>query len=311
MNNSAIALVNTTNIARDEWLTWRMRGLGGSDAAAAAGLNPWKSPLTLWMEKRGELPPVEENEVMKWGNLLEPLIAQEFERQSGLKVRRRNAILQHQDMPFMLADVDRLIVGVNEGLEIKTANEYAKEDWEGENIPTAYLLQCAHYMAVTGYQAWWIAVLIGGNKFRFKRIERDEEMIQALIKIEQDFWALVEEGTPPAPDGSESSSNVLDVLYPHSYANTSIELPLDAAKFIAEFDQASVQLEAAKLAQEEAANKLKALLGENETGWIGEHKVVWKSVVSKRIDSKALKADMPSIYDKYAKESESRRFTVK
>ena len=104
-----------------------------------------------------------------FGNVLEEVVAQEFAKRTGLKVQRRNAILQHPAYPWMLANVDRLIVGERIGLECKTASEYLKKEWEGEEIPVTYLLQCQHYMAVTGYEAWWIAVLIGGNKFVYKR----------------------------------------------------------------------------------------------------------------------------------------------
>ena len=106
----------------------------------------------------------------------------------------------------MLANVDRLIVGERIGLECKSASEYLKKDWEGEE-DCAYF-QCQHYMAVTGYEAWWIAVLIGGNKFVYKKIERDEDIIQYLINMERDFWLNhVEKDEPPMFDGSEASTS--------------------------------------------------------------------------------------------------------
>src|SRR5690606_12206216 len=107
---------------------------------------------------------------------LEDYVAKRFVEATGMKVRRINAILQHSEYPFMLANVDRLIVGKKEGLECKVTNSYAKKEWEDE-IPIYYEIQCHHYMAVTGYKAWWIACLIGNERFVYKRIERDEEVI--------------------------------------------------------------------------------------------------------------------------------------
>lgn len=167
----AVILANTSEMSHEEWLAARRKGIGGSDAAAIAGLNKWKSPVAVYLEKIGQAP--EENvssEAAYWGTVLEDVVAQEFSKRTGLKVRRRNAILQHPEHSFMLANVDRLIVGEKAGLECKTASEYLKEEWKDDEVPAQYLIQCQHYMAVTGYDAWWIAVLIGGNKFIYKKL---------------------------------------------------------------------------------------------------------------------------------------------
>ncbi len=308
----AKSLVDTRFITREEWKTvYRKMGIGGSDAAAAAGIDPWRSPIALYLDKIGEAPEIEENEAMEWGNRLEPVVAEKFSEVTGLKIQRRNAILHHPEHTWMLANVDRLIIGRNEGLEIKTASEYAKGDWDGDEAPARYILQCMHYMAVTGYQAWWIAVLIGGNKFRYKRIERDEELIQTLIGLEFEFWHHVETRTPPPLDGSSNSADVLTMLYPVSKPNSSIELSPNASALITQYEEASVEEKAAEERKNEAANQLKQLLGDNETGYAGERRVIWKSISSKRLDTKALQVDMPDVYAKYTKTSESRRFSIK
>lgn len=307
---AAQVLADTRALTKEKWLSIRKGGLGGSDAAACAGLNPWKSPLALYLEKRGEVPDVEENEAMSWGVRLEPVVAAQFQEESGLKVRRRNAILRHPEHPWMLANVDRLIVGADEGLEVKTASEYSRDQWEGDDVPPQYILQCAHYMAVTGYRAWWIAVLIGGNKFRYKRIERDETLISDLVNIESNFWQRVQSGNAPLPDGSESSSKLIAARYPRSIAQT-IALPPSAAQLIAQYQESAEAEKTAEKAKEQAANQLKALLGENEQGEINGFKVTWKSVSSERLDTKALRAELPDVAERFLKVSESRKFTVK
>ena len=308
----AVQLTNTLNIPREEWLKARRCGIGGSDAAAIAGLNKWKSPITVYLEKIGEIQS-EAGEAAYWGIMLEDIIAREFSRQTGLKVQRRNAILQHPEYPFMLANLDRVIIDKKQGrgvLEIKTTSAYNKSAWDDDRVPDEYLIQVQHYLAVTGYQYAYIAVLIGGQQYQHKYIPRDEEIINYLIRIESDFWQMVENRTPPEMDGSQASTDVLNILYPASDPKSEIILPDEALNLIEEYKAAQAEEKAAKERKEAAANKLKALLGECETGRIGEHKVTWKTVSSSRLDTKKLKAEHPDIYKQYAKTSEYRRFTV-
>lgn len=304
-------LAKTKDIQHEEWLEFRRHGIGGSDAAAIAGLNPWRSPAEVYLEKVGEIDGPEDNEKMYWGRVLEQLVAEEFNIRTGKKVRRRNAILRHSEYPFMLANVDRLVVGEKAGLECKTASEYAKDQWDSENVPDMYYLQCQHYLAVTGYDRWYLAVLIGGNKFKYYTIDRDEEVIEYLIKIEADFWELVKNETPPEMDGSQSSDDVLKILYPEAEPESEIELPREAEQLLKERDEWKEAMDHAESKKKECENKIKAMLGGAEKGYIGDRKVSWKTVVSNRFDSKTFKKDQPEIYEKYCKQSEYRRFSVK
>lgn len=308
---TATVLAPTREMEHEQWLKERQKGIGGSDAAAIAGLNKWKSPIAVYLEKTGEIPPVEENEAMYWGNRLEDMVADEFSNRTGLKVRRRNAILQHPEHPWMLANVDRLIVGRREGLECKTANEYLKGEWEGEEVPAAYLLQCQHYMAVTGYDAWWIAVLVGGNKFMFKKIERDEELISYLIDIEKNFWENhIMLRIPPAFDGSDASSELLKQMYPDAEPESELELDDEADKLIDALEQVNGEIKELETRKKDYENKLKAMLGEYEKGITKDHVVSWKSITSNRFDSKSFKKDHPELFNKYAKKSSYRRFQI-
>jgi putative phage-type endonuclease len=309
----AVVLANTNEMSHEEWLKARRKGIGGSDAAAIAGLNKWKSPVAVYLEKIGQAPEEQVNcEAVYWGTMLEDVVAQEFSKRTGLKVRRRNAILQHPKHSFMLANVDRLIVGEKTGLECKTASEYLKEEWKDDEVPAQYLLQCQHYMAVTGFDSWWIAVLIGGNKFVYKKIERDEEIIQYLIQIESDFWNNhVLKKNPPTFDGSDASSDLLKALYPTAKFDDEIELPPDSAELIVKYEQAKQEEAEAAERRKEAENQLKAMLGHYEKGFAGERIITWKNVRSSRVDTKLLKEKYPEIYREVAKETISRRFGIK
>ncbi|PFT67385.1 hypothetical protein COK67_05175 [Bacillus cereus] len=309
----AKVLVNTLNMDHTQWLQARTQGIGGSDVSAIAGLNKWKSAVKVFLEKTQAIEKeLIQSEAAYFGNVLEEVVAKEFAKRTDLKVQRRNAILQHPEYPWMLANVDRLIVGEKIGLECKTASEYLKKEWEDEEVPAAYLLQCQHYMAVTGYEAWWIAVLIGGNKFVHKKIERDEELIQYLIDIEKDFWLNnVEKNEPPMFDGSDASTELLKHLYPESIADSFVSLGEQEELLIEARDQVDREIKVLEEQKAEYENKIKAKLGTNEAGGTENYKVYWKSYITNRFDSKRFKADHLDLYEQYVKESKSRKFTVK
>jgi putative phage-type endonuclease len=305
-------LVNTLNMDHSEWLKWRRNGIGGSDAAAIAGLNPWKSAVAVYMDKIGESEPAEDNERMRIGRDLEEYVAKRFEEATGMKVRRRNAILQHPKYHFMLANVDRLIVGKNEGLECKTTNSYAKKEWEGNDIPIHYEIQCHHYMAVTGYKAWWIACLIGNEKFVYKRIERDEEVIKNLIEIEKSFWKNhVIPRQMPAPDGSDAASEIIKEMYPNSYPEHAIELPKSYENKLQRLDEIRKLINKLDKEKKQLEQEIQLEMGENEIAIIGDRKITWKTIHSNRFDSKRFKQDYPDIYEKYIKNNSYRKFQIK
>ena len=127
----------------DKWLEMRNKGIGGSEAAVIVGMNRWKSPFQLWLEKTGEVEPedLSNNEFVYWGTVLEQCVADRFAELTGKRVTKRG-MLQDEEVPYFFANVDRVVVGENAGLECKTTNAYAKDAWEGDNIPDAYYCQC-------------------------------------------------------------------------------------------------------------------------------------------------------------------------
>ena len=306
-------LKSTVDMSRQEWLDARKHGIGGSDVSAIAGLNKWKSAVGVYLDKTGQAPDEDmAGEAAYWGNVMEDVVAQEFSIRTGLRVRRRNAILKHPEHPFMLANVDRLIIGKREGLECKTASEYLKGSWEDEEIPAAYLLQIQHYMAVTGYEAWHIAVLIGGNKFLHKKIERDEELISYLIQIEKNFWENnVLKQIPPAFDGSDASVDLLKALYPESVPESEVLLPGDAETLIEALDEIVVELKSIETQKKEYENRIKDMMQDNEKAYSGDRAVIWKSYVTSRFDSKRFKAEQPDLFEQYVNTTTARRFSVK
>ena len=292
-----------------EWLELRKQGIGGSDAAAVCGLNPYKSPLQVYFEKLGELEPPQENRFIKWGKILEPVVAEYFSKQTGLKISRINQILINPKYPFMLANIDRRIVGKREGLEVKTTSAW-NTGRINEGIPDEYALQCHHYMAVTGWERWHLAVLIGGNDFRHFVIERDEEIIQNLITIEKRFWEdHVLKRIPPEPDWRDT--DLISQMYPHSNGETiEINNP-DAESLVESLLSLQEKEKELKKQKEELQNKLKALLGDAEKAVVNGHIVSWKSIKSTGFKTKEFQKDHPDLYSQYTYTREYRRFSVK
>jgi putative phage-type endonuclease len=275
----ALRLVSTKDMEKDEWLEWRKQGIGGSEVAAICGYSKYSSPLSVYLDKLDEIPPLEDNPKMKAGRMLEDVIAQWFSEETGIKVQRQNAIFQHKEHPFMLANIDRWVPGQNAGLEIKNTSEYCRNDWfEGQEevIPIAYQLQANHYMAVIGAERWYVAVLIGGWDFQWRVIERDEKLIQSLITIESNFWnENVLAKVPPAVISNDT--DLLSQMYPESNGS-SFDLSQSYYDLIRELLESKKDLETAKERHEDAKNKVKSLMGENELAlWQGEKIFSWKT----------------------------------
>lgn len=287
---------------RDNWLKARSAGIGGSDASVVVGLNKWKSPFQLWLEKTGQAEPedLSDNEYIYWGNVLEEAVAKRFCEVTGKKVCRRG-LMQHDDIPFMLASIDRDVIGENAGLECKTADKRALSAWEGDEIPDAYYVQCQHYMAVTGADRWYIAALIGGNHFVWKTVERNEDDIKALVTAEADFWFLVRTGQMPAVDSTESCTKALGSIFSGAKPEA-LELPKDAEAVLKSIDEMTEAKEGLEASIELRKNQLREMLGDHEIGTIGDRRITWKQQAGKKtVDSKRLEKDHPEIYAKYLK----------
>lgn len=300
---------------RKAWLQTRRKFIGSSDAAAIAGLNPWRNKVAVWMDKTGQMPDEDiDNERMYWGRVLEDVVAKEFSLRNGWRVQRDNFIRIHPKFKFMGCNLDRVVFHPERGrgvLEIKTTNEWMRKEWDGDEVPDMYFIQVQHQLAVTGLPYAYMAVLIGGNKYKDYLVERDDEIIKYLTQIEAEFWLLVEGGVLPEMDGSTAATEVLKRMHPEAEEGKIVYLPDEAGDLLDRLDRAKEQQKIVKEARREAENQLKVLMGNAEEAHWGERKLRWSNVVSKRLDTKRLRAEAPDIYDKYAKETQSRRFMVR
>ena len=316
----ALKLVKTNDLSRDQWLTVRKGGIGSSDAASAVGLNPYKSQLELWMEKTGreaglpKVDPKDQSSPMYWGTLLESIVAAHYTMRSGNKVRRINAVLQHPTEPWMLANLDREVIGTPEVqiLECKTAGINGARLWK-EGVPEYIQLQVMHQLAVTGKQTADVAVLICGQDLQIHRIVRDDAMIAKLIELERQFWHYVETDTAPPADGSDSADVALRCLYPKD-SGTTLDLSQDLEMSAAFSDLLAVRetLTTNVLLEAQLKQRIQQRMGDATKVVFESGDVTWKrSKDGTGLDVVTMLKDHPELLQRYALvKPGSRRFLV-
>ncbi|MFM0488314.1 YqaJ viral recombinase family nuclease [Paraburkholderia graminis] len=315
----ALRLVETKDMPRENWLAVRKSGIGGSDAAAAAGLNPYMSPLELWLVKTGRdanLPKPDADDTtdpVYWGTLLEPIVAASYTKQTGKRVRRVNAVLRHPTIPFMLANIDREVIGAADVqiLECKTAGEFGARLWR-EGIPEYVQIQVQHQLAVTGKNAAHVAVLICGQKLEVHRIERDDELIARLIPLEAAFWRYVETDTPPPADGSESADRALRCLYPGSGGTVDFTDDRQLSSAFADLVAVRADIEQREMQEAVLKQTIQQAMGEADRAIFETGAVSFRrSRDGSGVDLKRLLADHPRFAEQYGiTKPGSRRFLV-
>lgn len=315
----ALRLVETKSLRRDDWLEVRKNGIGGSDAAAAVGLNPYMSALELWLIKTGRdanLPKPDADDMTEpvyWGTLLEPIVAASYTKQTGNKVRRVNAVLQHPTLSWMLANIDREVVGNREVqlLECKTAGEFGARLWR-DGVPEYVQLQVQHQLAVTGKQAADVAVLLCGQKLEVHRIVRDDALIARLIELEAAFWRYVVTDTPPPADGSESADRALRCLYPGAGGTVDFTGDQNLSAAFADLVAVRAEINARQQVEAKLKQSIQQAMGEADRAMFETGEVSFKrSKDSAGVDLKRLLADHPHLGAPYAiTKPGSRRFLV-
>lgn len=305
-------VLSTKDMTHEEWLKARQAGIGGSDAGTILGVNKWKSKTQLFFEKvNPELKQQVDNEFIYWGNVLEDVVAKEFEARTGKKVRKNNKMLRHPEHEFMLANLDRVIVGEKALLECKTTSQYNIDQWKDDEIPASYLCQIQHYMAVTGYEKAYIAVLCGGNQFIWKEVPRDDELIEIIINAEKDFWYNnVLAGVIPEIDGSDATKDFLNHMYKDIDENE-VQLSDDVETLLTALEQVKQEEKELKELKTQYENKIKHILGNNLAGKTSGYQITWKPQVRKTLDTKKIREIYGEQLDPYYKETETRVLKIK
>jgi len=305
-----IKQVSTKGMSREDWLAQRRKTIGGSDAAAIVGLSRYSTPYTIFMDKTGRLPDKPDTEAMRLGRDLEDYVAKRWQEATGKKVRRLQAMLYNPMYPFAHADVDRMVIGEDAGLECKTTSTLDVKQFNGVEFPEKYYAQCVHYLAVTGVKRWYLAVLVFGRGFFEFTLERDQLEIDALMTAEAEFWTEnVAKDNPPPPDGSQATTDALQVIYAESKDE---ERDLFGREtMLDEYMQLKRQKRAIEDRMGEIENSLKEDLQEAERGRCGSYTISWKSQQRSTFQPKAFAQAYPNIdLTPFYKTSSTRPFKV-
>lgn len=279
---SGATIALAPDATREEWHAIRKTGIGGSDIAAICGLNPWTSPLEIWLKKTGQTVPPRIDEVLSEaaenGHDLEPFVASRFTKKTGLPIFENPGTLRMPSIPWALVNLDRYTEenGLAGVVELKTRSSYALQDWLDEP-PTDVQVQVQWQLIVTGWSFGYTAALIGGQRTIVHRIERDEQLIDDLLAIAAEFWGWVETGTEPPLDGSVATGQLLDRIHAHPTRKDVIADAAEVEKWLNIRRTAHEQLAAAEIAMTEADNHLKALAGDGTDVYIrGELAYTWR-----------------------------------
>lgn len=298
-------------LSNKEWLSMRKQGIGGSDAGAICGVNPYSSPLKVYRDKTSEYVEEVNTEATRIGHDLEQYVAERFMEATGFKVRKSNYMYKSKKYPYMIADVDRMVVGEDAGLECKTASAYNADKWKDGNIPIHYVLQCYHYMAVTGKKTWYIACVIMGSGFVYHKIVWDDEIIQRLIESESNFWNNhVIKKVMPDPDGSIVSDEIIEQYFHVAREKSCVELT-GFDEQLERREQILSTIEELQKEQKVIEQKIKVFMQDNESAKSAGYKITWKNIETCRLDTKRIKDEKPEIFENFSKVINSRRFSVK
>lgn len=291
---------------REEWLAVRRTGITGTDIAAIMGQSTYASPLSVYLDKVDQPGPDKGNEAMWLGTELEDPIAKLWQKRTGAKIKKVNAVLQHPKYPWMLGNLDRHIIMPREGiLEVKLVGPGNIRKWEGGVIPPNFYCQVMWYMAVTGLPYAMIVGLLGGVELVERPLEYDKDVGEALIETAHNFWHNnVLLGVPPAIDGSEATTDAINRMFA-SRQPVMIQVP-EAYGWIQQYHLADENVKLWEGRLDEAKNNIRFLMGNAETGTCGEYRITCKGQTRTTVDATRLKAELPHIYEQYSKKSDTK-----
>ena len=298
--------------SHEEWLKIRKGYIGGSDAGAIIGLNPYNSAFSVWAEKTGQTPEFEGNISTRVGTYLEDLVAKLFMEETGKQVQRMNFTIVNADYPWACANIDREVIGEDAVLEIKTTTSFgAIKKFRSGEYPEQWYGQMVHYLAVTGAKKAYLAALENNRELRVFELERDEEEIKALMDAEREFWNtyVLPKKTPPV-DGHSATSEAIKKIFSEEAGDS-----IDLSGFLDVFQQRKAvneQIKNLKTELDGLDNRLKVAMGSMAKGTCGRFSVSWKLQNTSGLDRDKIKADFPEIdFSKYASQSRVFRVTEK
>lgn len=299
---------------RDIWLEERRKGICGTDVAAILGIDEYRCALDVWQDKRGMLPDREPNEAMKQGIEFEDYIARRFQEASGIEISDICHNIGSKQYPWALCNPDRWIVSENAGLECKFTSPYNADKFSDTEFPKRYYTQCVHNMAVTGADHWYLAVLIACKEFRWYKIERNQEEIDALMEFERNFYEnYLQKDILPDVDNSELTTKALGRMFINHDNLDYAELPelKSVCQRIDVIKNSIKELESEEEAlRQEIMREMETVSSANVDG---EYKLLYRTGKTRSFDRALFEKKYPEVFgDKDLwQEKESRVLTVR
>jgi putative phage-type endonuclease len=294
--------------SRAKWEAIRREGIGGSDVASIFGLaGKWSSPRHVFEEKHGR-PTFRETEPAEIGREIETFVARMFTKRSGLKTRMPAGMIANLERPWMRANVDRYVLDAEGNivapLEVKNRSEYQAEDWE-DGVPDGPLLQLHWYLAVGGWDHGYVAALVGGNKLRWFRIERDEEIIAEIVEYCEGWYQRhIVEGFPPPADGLEATTSLLARLWEVEPEKV-IDVPAEKALPLVEREgRMRARVEEAEEQLRKVQNEMRLLTGDAEIVQAAG-RVVWTNKQNSTFSAKRYNAGYPDLAKRFTHQVEA------
>ena len=254
----------------------RTEFIGGSDIGTILGLNPWKSAYTLWAEKSGRIEPedISDKEAVWWGTNMEELVAKRFCMKTGKKVKKTTYEFSCKEYPFLVAHVDRLGVGEKFVLECKTTSARNRTNYNEGEIPPYHYAQVQFYLMLTGYKVGYLATKRDSD-FYVTKIDRNDEFIEDMKESAIAFWQMVQDGTEPDIDDSESTADTINQMYPES-----IQAVMDLSDYRQTVESriaVATQIKSLESIKRQCDSVIKSAMEDCESAVCDEYKITWKT----------------------------------
>lgn len=278
--------------------------LGSHDTSAIFGLNPWRGPINVYMDKLGMSVQREDTpEQLQWGIRLQPAILDMFGERMGCQLEPERFI-RHPDMAWFGGTPDATIAGEKAGVDAKNIR-WNRGEWGEEGtdaVPEYVAMQCHHFMTLLGYERWYVAALFGGCEFKFYEVVRDDDIADMIVKADSEFWHEHIEGqTPPDLDGSASYRKYIERKYPRDNGDVRTATP-DEIDLLDKYRRQSSLLARRESKVEELKSRLCASVGESAGIVCDLGRVSYKTAKGRTtLDGKRLKDEMPEVAKQYEK----------
>jgi putative phage-type endonuclease len=242
-----------------------LKMIGGSDAAAIAGAHPYKRPIDVW-RRIVEGHETEQTAPMRRGILLEPVIRQMFQEETGLQLLGPRSLRspKHAWLRASLDDVAIMADGEEHVVEFKSVNaRQAHRYGDGsDDLPEEHICQTQFYLGVTGWHLAHLAALIGGDELRHYRLIADHDLQRVLFEACERFWVdNIKTGKPPPVDGSESYSEWIDQHFSNRRPDF-VAADLEAESLAAAYRHQCEALETTKGKVQSIRQKLEMKIGD-------------------------------------------------